>query len=424
MTLTGRLRKNILALSVLQLMNYAAPLVTVPYLTRVLGPERFGLLAVAQAVIVYFDLITDYGFNFSATRRIANHREDCAALSRVFWSTLVAKIALMLACALALAVLIQVVPGLHRQALLYEATFLTVVGSALFPVWLFQGLEQMKYLTMGHALARLWSIPALILLVKRSDDYVRAAAIQGAGPIIAALIAMPIVWKHIGIQAHRPTLTDIVASLREGRHLFFSNTAMYLFSSTTVLLLGWVAGNTQVGYYSAADKLIKAANSLVNPVTQALYPHLNSLRTISDSVAIKLIRKSLAWVGSLAMVASLGTFVVAAPLGHILLGHEFDSSVPVLRVMAPLLLILALNNILGTQTMVVFGLDAVVSRITLQCVIANALLTVLLAGSWGARGAAAATVVSGLLMAAQMAAALQKANLAVWRAPKDAEVAC
>jgi PST family polysaccharide transporter len=424
MTLTGRLRRNIFALSILQVMNYAAPLVTVPYLSRVLGPERFGLLALAQAVIVYFDLITDYGFNFSATRQIANHREDRAALSRVFWSTLVAKTALMLVCALVLSVLLQVVPGLHRHALLYAAAFLTVVGSALFPVWLFQGLEQMKYLTMGLALARLGSIPALILLVKRSDDYVRAAAIQGAVPIIAALIAMPIVWKHIGIQAYRPTRSEIVASLKEGRHLFLSNTAMYLFGSTTVLLLGWVAGNTQVGYYSAADKLIKAASSLVNPVTQALFPHLNSLRTISDSVAIKVIRKSLVWVGSMALAASVGTFVIAAPLGHTLLGPEFGPSVSVLRVMAPLLLILALNNILGTQTMVVFGLDALVSRIALRCVIANAVLTMVLAGSWGARGAAAATVMSSLCMAAQMAGALRKANLAVWRSPKSAEAAC
>jgi len=200
MNLRGRLGKNIVALSILQFMNYVVPIVTVPYLTRVLGPERFGLLAFAQAVIVYFDLITDYGFNLSATRKIATHRDDPEMLSQVFWSTIAAKVTLMLACGAVLALLLQVVPALRKDALLYEAAFLTVIGSAVFPVWLFQGVEQMKFLTLGHSVARLLSIPALLLLVKQSDDYVLAAAVQGAVPIVAAIIIVPAVWKRMGIQ--------------------------------------------------------------------------------------------------------------------------------------------------------------------------------------------------------------------------------
>ena len=138
----SRLRENIIALTSLQALNYIAPLITVPYLMRVLGPERFGLLAFAQAVIIYFDLITSYGFNLGTTRTVAGCRENLSALSETFWSTLYAQIALMLASAGVLAVLVYALPQLRAVPLLYAAAGLTVVGTALFPVWFFQGLEE------------------------------------------------------------------------------------------------------------------------------------------------------------------------------------------------------------------------------------------------------------------------------------------
>lgn len=419
MRLTGRLGKNILALSALQLMNYAVPVITVPYLARVLGPERFGMLAFAQALIIYFDLITDYGFNLSATRRIAECSHDRTDLSRVFWSTLATKVVLMLGCAAAMALIVWSVPTFRLHALLYAAAFLTVVGSAIFPAWLFQGLEQMKFLTIGFAAARLASVPAIVWAVHRSDDYVRAAAIQGAVPIVATAIVAPLIWRRIGIAFYRPVVKDILKCLHDGWHLFLSNTGMYLYSSTAVVLLGLVAGNVQVGYYSAADKLIKAAGALINPVTQALYPHLNSRRAKSPESVLPLIRKTLLWVGTMTLVASLGIAAFANPVGSILFGPKFGPSVVVLRCMAPLLFLLGLNNILSTQTMMVFGMDRIVSRIILICAIATGSLTLWLARYWGAPGAALATVGGALLMTIQTVFALNAARLPVWKEQKE-----
>jgi len=405
-----------LALSILQIMNYAVPLVTVPYLTRVLGPERFGLLAFAQAIILYFDLITDYGFNLSATRKIASIGGSRIELSRIFWSTIITKTLLMLLCAAVLNLFLEAVPVLRPYTLLCDATFLTVVGSALLPVWLFQGLERMQFLTIAYSVARLLSIPALLFLVQGSEDYIRAAAIQGSVPVAGALILGPVIWKKLDLPFYRPSASDILDSLREGWHLFVSNTAMVLFGSTSVVLLGLMAGNGQVGYYSAADKLIKAGSSLMSPITQALYPHLNSLRASSEYSALRLIRKTLVLIGVLTFSASLATFALAGPIAHLLLGSRFGPSVTVLRFLAPVLFLTTVNNVLGTQTMMVFGLDALVSRITLRSAVANAVLALLLAGRWGAVGAAAATATSGVLMMLQMMTALRRAKLPVWQA--------
>jgi polysaccharide transporter, PST family len=419
MPFTGRLGKNILALSVLQLMNYAVPLITVPYLARVLGPERFGLLAFAQALIIYFDLITDYGFNLSATRRIAECRHDRLNLARVFWSTLTTKVFLMLACALAMGLIVYTIPRFRPHAPLYAAAFLTVVGTAIFPTWLFQGLEQMKFLAIGFAVARLSSVPLLVWAVRSSNDYVRAAAIQGAVPIVAAAIVMPLIWTRIGVAFHRPSSSDVLKSLKDGWHLFVSNTGMYLCTSTVVVLLGLVAGDVQVGYYSAADKLIKAASSMINPLTQALYPHLNSQRASARESILPLIRKTLLWVGAATFAGSLGIVVFAGPIGGLLFGAKFGPSVLVLRCMAPLLFLLGLNNILSTQTMMVFGMDQRVSRIILISALATGLLTLWLAHGWGAPGAAVATVSGALLMTVQIVRALKAAKLTVWKQQKE-----
>src|SRR3954454_10568809 len=106
MKLASQLRRNIFALSVLQVINYTVPLISVPYLVRVLHPSGFGLLSFAQAIILLFDIITDYGFNLSATRTVAGCREDTEMLSRTFWVTLCAKLMLMTGSAIVLAAII------------------------------------------------------------------------------------------------------------------------------------------------------------------------------------------------------------------------------------------------------------------------------------------------------------------------------
>lgn len=413
------LRKNIFSLSLLQATNYLVPLITVPYLTRVLGPEHFGMLALAQAAVVYFDLITDYGFNLSATRRVAVVLEDPGALTRVFWSTLTTKVVLLMACALTGAAIVSVAPPLRRHADLYAAAFLTVVGTALFPVWLFQGARQTKYLTASLISARAVSIPVLLLLVRGPNGAVRAAMVQSAVPIIAALLIVPALWKRIGIRAYLPSPSDIRNSLFEGWHLFLSNSAVYLLSSTTVIILGLVAGSSAAGYYAAADKLIKAAGALVNPFTQALYPHLSSLRAQSEDAALRLIRKSLFWVGGVTLLAAVAAFTFAAPLADGLLGSRFAPSAVVLRSMSPLLVLIGLNNVLGTQTMMVFDLDAAVARISLRYLLLSVSLTVLLSLRWGAAGAALANVAGAAMTLTWMIGALKKAHLAIWRKPRE-----
>lgn len=410
----ARLRHNIVALSILQTLNYAAPLITVPYLVRVLGPAHFGLLSFAQALILYFDAIAAYGFSLSATRAVARCRHDPSALAGVFWSTMYARAALMVAGAFALAIIVAEAPQLRATPSLYAAAFLTVVGTVAFPVWFFQGLEQMRFITLAQASARLLSIPALLFCVRNPDDYARAAAIQGGVPVLAGAFVLPVLLRRVALGPPRPRASAILNTLKAGWHAFAAQVGMLAGAASTTVVLGIVSGSEAVGYYSAAEKVVRAVTSLLGPVAQALYPHLTTLKGRSLELTVRMMRRSFAWIGLAALAASIATFFLAAPVGLLLWGRAFAPSVAVLQCLSPLPFVLALINILGTQTMLVFEMDALLSRIVLGGAAANLLLTAALSSSFGALGGAAATVASAVLICACLAYSVRRNAVLLW----------
>lgn len=410
-----RLSQNIAALSILQVSNYIVPLITVPFLVRVLQPEGYGRLAFAQALIMYFDLIADYGFNLSATRAVALCRHVPDDLGARFWLTMAAKIALTAASATTLAILVFCVPRLRATPELYAAAFLTVLGTSVFPVWLFQGIEEMGYITVAHTTARLLTIPALMHWVRSPNDVVIAAAIQGSVSLLAGLLVVPVLRRKLPRRFARPSLTQTLGVLKQGWHTFVSSAASGLNAATTTLVLGLVTGNAEVGYYSAADKVIRAVSAMLGPVSQALYPRLNAMRVTSQASVLVLMRKSLYWMAACSGAVSLAVILFVPRVGPMIWGPGFAPSVEVLRYLAPLPILLALINGVGTPTLLVFGLDSLVSRIALISISMNAVFTAALGGSRGAVGAALAAVAAAGITLLLLAMSLRRERLAIWR---------
>src|SRR5665213_357953 len=140
----SQLTSNILWLYGLQGLNYLIPAALLPYLVRVLGIEQYGLIAFAQAIAQYFILATDYGFNYSASRTIAQNHGDNEIVSRVFWTTITIKLLLLALGAALLGAVVIVFPRLHENSGIYFAAYVAVIGNAIFPLWLFQGIERMR----------------------------------------------------------------------------------------------------------------------------------------------------------------------------------------------------------------------------------------------------------------------------------------
>jgi PST family polysaccharide transporter len=410
-----RLLDNIVSLYLLQGLNYLIPLAVLPYLVRVLGMETYGLIAFAQSFAQYFNILTDYGFNFSATRFIAQNRQSPEAISRAFCCVYLIKFFLAGIGLILLLALLTVIPRLRHDAMFFAAGFLAVLGSVLFPIWYFQGIEKMRYISFLTGAPKILSAVLLFVLVRRPQDALLAITIQSMGVVVAGALGLWFALRDIRIQFEWPSWPELRNTFEEGWHLFVSSAAISLYTNTNVFLVGMLAGNTQAGYFSAAEKMIRAMNGLIGPITQAIFPHINSLARHSADVALAFISKSLAWLAALTIVPSLVMLFLAKPITLLFFGAGGAGSVGVVRWIALLPFLIAVSNILGTQTMVTFGLDRQFSRILIASGLLNIVIAVPLIKLFAAQGAGASVLIAETVVTVTMAFVLRKHNIHVFR---------
>lgn len=410
-----RLLSNMASLFTLQGANYVLPLVTLPYLVRVLGPEKFGLIAFAQAFIQYFVVATDYGFNLSATREIAVHRDNPEKLGEIVSAVLTIKIALFLAGALILAALVASIPTFHVHWALYMIVYLTVMGATLFPTWLFQGLERMKDITWMNMGTRLITTACIFIFVRNTHDYLIAAGIQSVPVLLAAIPAWLVLRRKQGISWRIPSRESLRNQFNNGWHVFLSTAAINVYTSSNAFVLGLIAGPVAVGYFSAANKVVQAVQGMLTPVTQTLYPHISTLAAQSHEAALAFIRRILPYIAVVGLVFSSGLFVAAAPIVHLVLGDQYDASIPILQWLALLPFIIALSNVYGIQTMLTLGMNQIFSRILIASAALNALLIFPLAWRYAGMGAAMSMLITEMFVTVTMAVVLHKRGINVYR---------
>ena len=394
----SRLRENIVSLVVLQGANYVLPLAIIPYLVRVLGPENFGLVAFAQAFIQYFVVLTEYGFNLSATRAVVLARDEPLKLSRLFSAVMAVKIGMMCAGFLLMLGIVALVPSFRHDYGLYAAVYLAVVGNVLFPVWLFQGLERMRQISVLTIAARLLVLGAIFMLVRQHDDFRTAAALQASGFLIAGILSWLVIPRITQLKICRPRLSEMRQVMADGWHVFVATIGGSVYNSSNVFFLGLLAAPAIVGYYAAAEKLIKALQSAIAPISQAVYPHVAGLLKRSRAEALRFLHKLLKLQGAGTLVISLALFAFAHPIALLLFGARYGESGDLIRIMSLIPFIIGLNNILGAQVLVQFGIGRLLSwSILLPALLHISLLYPTV--EWlGANGVAALAVMTELLV--------------------------
>jgi PST family polysaccharide transporter len=410
----NRILGNFLSLSTLEVVNYIIPLMTLPYLVRVLGPAKFGAVAFAQALVAYFVILTDYGYYLSGPRQISINRNDTLEVSRIFSRILIIKCLLMTITFLVLIIIIFTVPRFTSDKFLYIFAFGNVVGDLLFPTWFFQGMERMKYITMLYLVAKLFFLVAIFVVVRTQEHYVYVPLLNSLGLIIAGIISLVIIRRYFHIQLLLPPMMDIKRELKNEWHFFVSTLSMSFYTYSGVFILGLVAKETYVGYYSAAEKLIRAVQRLLWAGSQSVYPHINRLAAASKKGALRFLRKfSLVFVASF-LLASIMIFVLADFIVRILLGPQYLDSVVVLRILAILPFIISVGNVFGVQTMLAFDLKEVFSRILFITASVNLVLVVILSLLYQHIGASIAAVVTECIVAGAAFFYVRGRGLNVW----------
>jgi PST family polysaccharide transporter len=392
------LRKNIASLMTLQGANYLLPLVTIPYLVRVLGPANYGRIAFAQAFIQYFVMLTDYGFNLSATRDIAHAQGDADTINRIFNAVLAVKLLTALAGFAVMSAIALAVPSMRGDYALFAVSYLAVSGNLLFPVWLYQGVQRMGYITAFTVSARAVMVVAIFALVHREDQFLLAAGLLAAGMPIGGIVALWNVRRVAHVHFARPRWADMKRAVVDGWYVFTASFGGTLYNSSNTFMLGLVAPLAVVGYFAAADKLVKAIQSLVYPISQAAYPHIAVLLKRSREEAFRFVGKLLGlFVGGTAIVGIV-LAVGAALIAHVAFGPKFAPSAEFIRLLAPWPLLIALNVVFGALFIVQLNLGRLLSASILIPAALHVALLYPVARLWGAPGVAVLMLLTELLV--------------------------
>ena len=408
------IRRNVISLFFLQGANYIFPLLTIPWLARVLGPDGFGRIGFATAFCLYFSLFSDYGFNLSATREIAIHRDSCEERSRIFWSTFFTKVILAFAGLLILLFLTFFVGRIAQERSLLITGYLMVAGSVLTPTWYFQGIERMSILTAANLFARCITLPLIFILIHGKDDVWLAMLISSSTCFVSGCLSMGVLVSLHHVKWFPPSLSDIRRSLIDGWHLFVSSAAVSLYTTTSTVALGFLCGNAAVGYFSAAQRLLRAIQAMLSPLTQAVYPRISHLMHHSRNDAFALIRKVMRIQGAVTFVASVVLLLGADIIIRLAFGPDYQAAVPAFRCLAPLPFLIGLSNVFGVQTMLPLGMKVVFSRILLASGILNLLMIVPLGLAFGATGAGASICITEFVVTVAMGLYVTRAVPVIW----------
>lgn len=409
--LSSALGRNVLSLYILQFANYMLPFIIVPYLVRVLGPEKFGMIAFGQSLVTYCVLLVNYGFDLSATRSIARQRNNLQQIGKIAWAVWGAKILLCVLSLILLTGVIAFVPRFRAMSCLLYILFGIVIGNVLFPQWLFQGLEQMVIISVINLGVRLLITAGIFIVIRQPEDFLKYAALLSGQWIGAGIIGF--IWSitRLRIPVKLPALDDLICVLREGWTVFLSTAAISLYTTSNTFILGLLANNTIVGYYAAAEKVVKALHGLVSPLSQGFYPRVSNRASFSREEGLRWASRALVYMGGLGLIISLVLVTLAPLIVNILLGPKYSPAISVMRVLATLPFLIALSNVFGIQVMLPFHLDRAFFTILVVAGLINILTALLLVPIWGAMGTAISVAFTEFYVTATMFFYLKSKNL-------------
>lgn len=342
-------------LSILNGLNIILPLLTIPYLTNVVGAVHFGDYMFVLVLVQNIEIITNFGFQFSATKTISRNRDDMDYVARLTSSVIASRLLIGAAVVGLLLIFSNFVFKNEAQQLLFYTSLGMIFGDIFIPVWLFQGLERMKFVTIVNATAKLLFCALVFIVVRQADDYRYILLLNSCGYLVAGIMSMVLVRTQFHMQLPRPHWPLMLRSMRKSLALFFSNVGISLYRNVNVLILNYFVPSASVGIYALTEKIVKAAQSMVTPLSQALFPNLGYKLKNEGERAFFHFFWRMVWLLSVCLLVLAALLWWAAPWIAAFMGRDFTDASGLLALMLPVLFLGCMNYLLGFVGLVNLG---------------------------------------------------------------------
>lgn len=340
----------------LQGFNYIAPLIVFPYLMIVLGADKFGYVGFSLAIIQYLTLIVDFGFNLSATKRIALALGDERKLMEIFYSTQFAKLILLFVSLIFLIVIAFCVPRFAVYSTTMLVLFLLVIGNTFSFVWFFQGIGKIRIISIVNIFSKILILPLTFVFVKHPSDVNIAAAIQSVVYILSSAITVYIIVKNKYIKKwFWVSISQIMTEIKASFPIFLSSAATSIYTALFVIILGYFSTPSEVGKYTAVEKIMRAFTYLIFvPLSQSFYPKISALAKDSKKDAINLVLKLTYFVGFTMMFVFAIMFFFSDLLVRFL-GKDYKETILLFKIMAFIPFFISLGGVFGQLGLLAIG---------------------------------------------------------------------
>lgn len=406
--LKSKVLGNSVWLIILQVFNTVIPLLTIPYITRVLGTSNYGVFSLALNWITYFQVIVEYGFSFTGARKVSIYGDD--VMQALYSRIITARILLLCGTFLVMNGLSWILRVGIEQYVSMNILFLIILGVAFQLTWFFQGKQDMKLITIINAVSRLLSVLMVFALVHRESQLYLYCICYAVTFLFSAVLGILLAQKKYGVKVKLCKVSDALFEIKDGWYLFISQVMSKIFSGIGTTVLGAVATPSAVGIYSAIYKIPYIMILFFSPVSQALYPHISVRFSKSFESGRRAAVDAAKLMVPAFMLAGLAIIMLRKQLILFVFGKDYLEYSAIIIPLVLWMLFSVINNFMGIQFLVASGNQKLYSQAFTISSLVTVSLNVLLGSFYGIYGVSIAAPVGEMCLMVLLFFNVQKVN--------------
>ncbi|MEO5979836.1 MAG: flippase [Chryseolinea sp.] len=374
------LTRNISSTVLVQLANYVFPMISVPIIVRIIGPDKYGMISFAQAIITYFTLVINYSFNFTATRQVAQYRDNKDALNRIFSTVFGTKLFLFLISTVLFFSCFLVFPIFKDNAKVFLSTYLVCVAWVITPDWFYQGMSELHRAAVFNLITKVVFTGLILIIIHQPDDFYWQPLAFSISQLVVSGVSWRWAMRRYNLTLKLPEIQSIFNTIYEDRMIFFSSVVISLYTSTNIIVLAALASTTEVGYFSAAQKFITIAQAVITiPLSQSIFPLVSQAFGEGEIQGIQTVKRITPYVTLATFAIGIGMLVLGPSIVVFYYGDKFESSKRMFQIMALVPFVISISNLYGIQLMLNLKMDKVFFKIVAAgaafSLISNAIMT-------------------------------------------------
>lgn len=392
----GLIKKNFIYNNILGLSNIIYPLVTFPYASRILGPEGIGITSFAVSLSTFFIVLCSLGIPIYGVREIAKQRGDKIKLSLTYSELLVIQTIWTIVIIIIYMLFLFITGTYKNEVMIKNLSYIHLLSSAGIVNWFFQGIENYRFIAVLNFISKFFGILLLFVLVNDLNDYWIYYLLFVFTSIVSSVFGIFYSLKHTQFK---------LKGLKFKKHikpiaiLFGTQLAMSLYVNLDIIMLKYLSNSYEVGYYTAAIKMVKTSLLVVSSLGLVMIPRI-SLYFEQNKIneVKKLIEKSIQFVFLIGMPLMVGFLILAEDLVFLFAGNQFINSTLLIYISAPLIIIIGLSNVFGLQILVPINQEKKLLYSVLIGAVLNFSLNLIFIPLFAAKGVAISTVITEIVV--------------------------